>query len=46
MAGHVARVREKNSHRVLVGKPEGKISLRTLRRGWVDDIKINLRDIG
>jgi hypothetical protein len=29
-----------------VGKPEGKRPLRRLRRRWVDNIKMNLRDIG
>jgi hypothetical protein len=28
-----------------VGKPEGKIPLGRLRRRWVDNIKMNLREI-
>jgi hypothetical protein len=44
--GHVARMREKNAYRILVGKPEGKRSLGSLRRRWVDDIKIDLKEIG
>jgi hypothetical protein len=31
---------------ILVGKPEGKRPLGRLRRRWVDNIKINLREIG
>jgi hypothetical protein len=30
----------------LVGKPEGKRPLRRPRRRWVDNIKMNLREIG
>jgi hypothetical protein len=34
-AGHVAQMREKNSYRILVGKPEGKKPLgRPRSRGW------------
>jgi hypothetical protein len=33
-------------YRVLVGKPEGKISLERPRRRWEDGIKTNLREIG
>jgi hypothetical protein len=32
-----------NTHRILVGKPEGKRQLRRQRRRWVDDVKIDLR---
>jgi hypothetical protein len=46
LAGHVARMGEKrNSYRILVGKPEGKRPLRIPRRRWVDNIKIDLREI-
>jgi transposase len=31
---------------MLVGKPEGKRPLGRSRRRWVDNIKINLRDVG
>jgi hypothetical protein len=31
--------------RILVGKPEGKIPLGRTRRRWVDNIKIDLREI-
>jgi hypothetical protein len=46
-AGHVARTREKrNAYRILVGKPEGKRPLGRLRRRWVDNIKMDHREIG
>jgi hypothetical protein len=32
-----------NAYRMLVGKPEGK---RRIRHRWVDNIKMNLREIG
>jgi hypothetical protein len=45
-AGHVARMGEKkNAYRILVGKPEGS-PLGRPRHRWVDNIKMNLRDIG
>jgi hypothetical protein len=34
-----------NAYKVLVGKPEGNRPLRRPRRGWVDNIKIDLREI-
>jgi hypothetical protein len=37
---------KKNAYRILVGKPEGKIPLGRLRRRWVDNIKMDLRDMG
>jgi len=33
-------------HRVLVGKPEGKRSLRRPRRRWEDNIKMDLQEMG
>jgi hypothetical protein len=46
-AGHVARMGEtKNAYRILVGKPEGTRPLGTPRRRWVDNIKMDLREIG
>jgi hypothetical protein len=46
-AGHVARMVEKrNSYRLLVGKPEEKRPLGRLRRRWVDNIKMDLLQIG
>jgi hypothetical protein len=45
-AGHVARMGEKrNAYRILVGKPEGKRPLGRSRRRWVDNIKIDIREI-
>jgi hypothetical protein len=42
-AGHVARMGEKrNAYRLLVGKPEGKRPLGRPRRGWVDNIRMDL----
>jgi hypothetical protein len=44
--GHVARMGEKrNTYRVLVRKPEGKRPLGRPRRRWVDNIKMDLREI-
>jgi hypothetical protein len=44
--GHVARMGEKkNAYRILVGKPEGERPLGRPRRRWVDNIKIDLREI-
>jgi hypothetical protein len=46
-AGYVARMGEKsNAYRILVGKPEGKTAQGRSRRRWVDNIKIDLREIG
>ena len=46
-AGHVARVgEERGVYRVLVGKPEGKRPLGRPRRRWVDNIRMDLRDVG
>jgi hypothetical protein len=46
-AGTVARMGEKrNAYRILVGKPEGKGPLGRPRRRCVDNIKIDLREIG
>ena len=46
-AGHVARMKQsRNGYRVLVGNPEGKRPLGTLRRRWKDNIKMDLREVG
>jgi hypothetical protein len=37
---------KRNAYRILVGKPEGKRPLGRQRRRWVDNIKIDLRNIG
>ena len=47
-AGHVARMgEERGVYRVLVGKPEGgKRSLGRPRRRWVDNIRMDLQEVG
>jgi len=46
-AGHVAHMgEEKGVYRVLVGKPEGRRPLRILRRRWVDNIRMDLQEVG
>jgi hypothetical protein len=46
-AGHVARMGERmNAYRILVGKPEGKRPLRRPKRRWVDNIIMDLTEIG
>jgi hypothetical protein len=47
LAGHVARMGEKrNVYRILVGKPEGNRPLGRPRRKWIDNIKLDLVEIG
>jgi hypothetical protein len=42
-----ARMGEKrNAYRLLVGKPEGKRPLRRPRRRWVDNIRMDLEEVG
>jgi hypothetical protein len=46
-AGHVARrVEKRNAYRILVGEPEGKRPLIRPRRRWVDNIKMDLQEVG
>jgi hypothetical protein len=46
-AGHVAQKGEKrNAYRLLVGKPEGKRPLGRPRRRWVDNIRMDLGEMG
>jgi hypothetical protein len=46
-AVHVTRMEEERGvHRVLVGKPEGKKSLRRPRRRWEFNIKMILQEVG
>jgi hypothetical protein len=46
-AGHVARMGEKrNVYRLLVRKPKGKRPLGRPRRRWIDNIKMELLEIG
>jgi hypothetical protein len=37
---------KRNAYRILVGNPEGKRPLGRPRRRWVDNIKIDFREIG
>jgi hypothetical protein len=37
---------KRNLYRILVDKPEGKRPIGRPRRRWVDNIKIDLREIG
>jgi hypothetical protein len=37
---------KRSAYKMLVGKPEGKRSLGRPRRRWVDNIKMDLREIG
>ena len=46
-AGHVARIgEERGVYRVLVGKPEGRSPLGRPRRRWVDNIRMDLQEVG
>jgi hypothetical protein len=36
----------RNACRILVGRPEGRRSLGRPRRRWVDNIKIDLKEVG
>jgi len=46
-AGHVARMGEESGvNRVLVRKPEGKRPLGRPRRRWVDNIRMDLQEVG
>jgi hypothetical protein len=47
LAGHIALVGEKRkAHSLLVEKPERKRPLARPRRRWVDNIKMDLGEIG
>jgi hypothetical protein len=39
-------VEKRNAYRILVGKPEGRRPLGRPRRRWMNNIKIDLREIG
>jgi hypothetical protein len=46
-AGHVARMGEKkNVYRLLIGTPEGRRPLGRPKRRWIDNIKVDLLEIG
>jgi len=40
------RVRRRGVYRVFLGKPEGRRPLGRPRHGWVDNIRMDLRDVG
>jgi hypothetical protein len=44
--GYSTNGEKRNSYRILVGKPEGKRPLGRPRHRWVDNIKMDLREIG
>jgi len=45
--GHLARMgEERGVYRVLVGKPEGRRPLGRPRRRWVDNIRMDLQEVG
>jgi hypothetical protein len=45
--GHVARMgKRRRAYRALVGKPEGRRPLGRPRRGWENNIKMDLREVG
>jgi hypothetical protein len=37
---------KRNAYRILVGKPEGRRPLGRPKRRWVDNIRMDLREIG
>jgi hypothetical protein len=46
-AGHVTRMVEKrNAYRLLVGTPEGRRPLGRPRRRWLDNIRMDLVEVG
>jgi len=46
-AGHVAHMgEEREVYRVLLGKPEGRKPLGRPRRRWVDNIRMDLQEVG
>jgi hypothetical protein len=45
--GHIARMGEKrNTYRLLVGKPEGRRTLGRPRHRWLNNIRMNLVEVG
>jgi hypothetical protein len=45
--GHVARMgKKRNAYRLLMGKPEGKRLLGRRRRRWLDNIRMDLGEVG
>jgi len=47
LAGHVARMgEERGVYRVLLGKPQGRRPLGRPRHRWVDNIRMDLQEVG
>jgi hypothetical protein len=46
LARHVARMREKNAYRLLVGNPKARWPLGRPRRRWVVNIRMGLVEVG
>jgi hypothetical protein len=45
--GHVARMGERRgAYMILVWRPEGRRPLGSPRRGWEDNIKMDLQEVG
>jgi hypothetical protein len=42
----MVHIKKRNSYKILVGKPEGKRPLERPSRRWVDNIKIDLSELG
>ena len=40
------KLKSRNAYTVLVGKPEGKITLGRPRRRWEVNIKVDLKEVG
>jgi hypothetical protein len=46
-AGHVARIwKKRNAYRILMGNPEGKRPLGRPRRRWMNNVRMDLGEIG
>jgi len=46
-AGHLVRLGEdRGVYRILLGKPEGRRPLGRPMRRWVDNIRVDLQDVG
>ena len=46
-AGHVTRMGEvRGVYRVLLGKPDGRRSMGRPKRRWVDNIRMDLQEVG
>jgi hypothetical protein len=46
MGGEEEEKKKKNAYRLLVGKPEGKRPLLRPRHRWVDNIRMELGEVG